>query len=67
MFLCERCGLPVEDPKLATDGTCFYCRDCASLCHKCDGEGEYDDGKVCPNCSGTGKEPLLDPEADIFG
>lgn len=66
MFLCERCGLPVEDPKLASDGTCFYCEECSAVCRVCSGEGTLN-GTVCPNCSGTGKDPLLDPDADIFG
>lgn len=62
---CDVCGLPTLDPSLTSDDR-YLCEECKLLCPKCMGEGKVA-GATCLNCSGTGLEPLLDPEADVFG
>lgn len=64
--ICDKCGLPTLEPKVSTDGSAFLCEECRMVCPSCEGEGTVS-GKTCLNCSGSGKDPLLDPEADIFG
>lgn len=58
---CDVCGLPTEDPVVTSDSR-YLCEECSKLCTRCKGEGTG-----CLNCSGTGLEPMLDPDADIFG
>jgi hypothetical protein len=62
---CDVCGLPTDDPSLTSDNR-YLCPECNLLCRKCWGEGIVG-ALQCLNCSGTGLEPALDPDADIFG
>ena len=62
---CDLCGLPTETPTLG-EGNRYLCEECVAVCASCGGEGTVGKSR-CLNCSGTGKEPKYDPDADIFG